>query len=709
MFSKKHYRMQVDFRDCGVACLAMILGYYGSDYSLAYLRTLSQTNLNGTTAYGLVKAGQELGLACQPLKLDLEQLQETVVQNPALVHVIKEGKFPHYYVVYQVTDTAVFLADPDPQVGLVRRSHAEFLQEWTGVALFFEPGVDYQPCQRREATFWSLLALLFQMKGLFFLIVLVSLGLTLLTILSSYGLQWIVDGYLPQGRMEAISQLSLWLLVAALLQALLQFCKQYPLLLLSRRLSLKLLEDYLSHVFGLPLSFFATRRSGEILSRFTDANQIIEALASLSLTLLLDGLTLVSLILALAWQSPQLFLLALVLVPLYILLFFAFQKKFKSYHQDQLEAGSQLSSSLMDHIKGMETLKALGLEDGALAQNQGYLESFWDKVCTYSCAEQLQSALKSALQLGTTVAIFWWGSRLILTGHLSLGQLLTFTSLLAYFTGPLENLLQIQVQVQKAQVAYQRLQEVYQVPLEEQGDRQSLTRARGALRLDQVSFAYDYGSPLLKDLTLDIPPGQKLGILGLLGCGKTSLAKLLVGFYQPLEGQVLWAGQDLSCLHPQELRRQVQYVAQDAGLFQGTLRENLLWAAAAETVEADLWAALELVEAVDFVQLLPLGLDTLVGTDGTALSTGQIQRLALARSLLTGASCLILDEATSHLDPETEERVFDRLLALDQTLIVITHRLELAQKLERIVVLADGCLKETGEKEAIYLGQESGF
>ncbi|MBF0698967.1 cysteine peptidase family C39 domain-containing protein [Streptococcus danieliae] len=137
MFSKKHYRMQVDFRDCGVACLAMILGYYGSDYSLAYLRTLSQTNLNGTTAYGLVKAGQELGLACQPLKLDLEQLQETVVQNPALVHVIKEGKFPHYYVVYQVTDTAVFLADPDPQVGLVRRSHAEFLQEWTGVALFF--------------------------------------------------------------------------------------------------------------------------------------------------------------------------------------------------------------------------------------------------------------------------------------------------------------------------------------------------------------------------------------------------------------------------------------------------------------------------------------------------------------------------------------------------------------------------------------------
>lgn len=229
------------------------------------------------------------------------------------------------------------------------------------------------------------------------------------------------------------------------------------------------------------------------------------------------------------------------------------------------------------------------------------------------------------------------------------------------------------------------------------------------MRLDQVSFAYDYGSPLLKDLTLDIPPGQKLGILGLLGCGKTSLAKLLVGFYQPLEGQVLWAGQDLSCLHPQELRRQVQYVAQDAGLFQGTLRENLLWAAAAETVEADLWAALELVEAVDFVQLLPLGLDTLVGTDGTALSTGQIQRLALARSLLTGASCLILDEATSHLDPETEERVLDRLLALDQTLIVITHRLELAQKLERIVVLADGCLKETGEKEAIYLGQESGF
>ncbi|MBF0805688.1 MULTISPECIES: peptide cleavage/export ABC transporter [unclassified Streptococcus] len=695
MFSKKDYRMQVDWKDCGVACLAMILSYYGSDYSLAYLRTLTKTGLNGTTAFGLVKAGEALGLMCQPLKLDLENLASAVMVKPVLVHVVKEGKFPHYYVVYQVTDSSIYLADPDPTVGLVEYSQAEFLKEWTGVSLLFEPGPEYQAQQRGETSFWSLFRLLFQERRLFGAIVTLSLCLTLLTILSSYGLQWIVDVFLPKNRMDWISQLSLCLLFAAGLQALLQFGKQYPLVLLSRQLSLKLLEDYLSHVFGLPMSFFATRRSGEILSRFTDANQIIEALASLSLTLILDGFTLISLSIALVWQSRQLFLLALLLIPLYTFLFFAFQKKFKDYHQNQLEAGSQLSSSLMDHLKDMETLKALAIEERALVQNKDYLENFWDKVCAYSCVEQIQAALRHALQVGTTVVIFWWGSHLILSGHLSLGQLLTFTSLLGYFTGPLENLLQIQVQVQKAQVAYQRLQEVYQVPLEKQTPHELEVGDQSGLLVQNVDFAYDYGSLLLKSVTLEIPPGQKLGILGVSGCGKTSLAKLLVGFYRPLEGEVKLAGQDLSAINPHALRRQVQYLAQNAGLFQGTVRDNLLWAAADGMKEAGLWEVLALVEAADFVAALPLGLDTQVGTDGTALSTGQIQRLALARTLLTGADYLILDEATSHLDSETEERVFERLLALDKTLVVITHRLDLAQRLERIVLLENGEVKTT--------------
>lgn len=695
MFSKKDYRMQVDWKDCGVACLAMILSYYGSDYSLAYLRTLTKTGLNGTTAFGLVKAGEALGLMCQPLKLDLENLASAVMVKPVLVHVVKEGKFPHYYVVYQVTDSSIYLADPDPTVGLVEYSQAEFLKEWTGVSLLFEPGPEYQVQQRGETSFWSLFRLLFQERRLFVAIVTLSLCLTLLTILSSYGLQWIVDIFLPKNRMDWISQLSLCLLFAAGLQALLQFGKQYPLVLLSRQLSLKLLEDYLSHVFGLPMSFFATRRSGEILSRFTDANQIIEALVSLSLTLILDGFTLISLSIALVWQSQQLFLLGLLLIPLYTFLFFAFQKKFRDYHQNQLEAGSQLSSSLMDHLKDMETLKALAIEERALVQNKDYLENFWDKVCAYSCVEQIQAALRHALQVGTTVVIFWWGSHLILSGHLSLGQLLTFTSLLGYFTGPLENLLQIQVQVQKAQVAYQRLQEIYQVPLEKQTPQELEVGDQSGLLVRNVDFAYDYGSLLLKSVTLEIPPGQKLGILGVSGCGKTSLAKLLVGFYRPLEGEVKLAGQDLSAINPHALRRQVQYLAQNAGLFQGTVRDNLLWAAADGMKEADLWEVLVLVEAADFVAALPLGLDTQVGTDGTALSTGQIQRLALARTLLTGASYLILDEATSHLDPETEERVFERLLDLDKTLVVITHRLDLAQRLERIVLLENGEVKTT--------------
>lgn len=600
-FGKRHYRPQVDQMDCGVASLAMVFGYYGSYYFLAHLRELAKTTMDGTTALGLVKVAEEIGFETRAIKADMTLFDLPDLTFPFVAHVLKEGKLLHYYVVTGQDKDSIHIADPDPGVKLTKLPRERFEEEWTGVTLFMAPSPDYKPHKEQKNGLLSFIPILVKQRGLIANIVLATLLVTVINIVGSYYLQSIIDTYVPDQMRSTLGIISIGLVIVYILQQILSYAQEYLLLVLGQRLSIDVILSYIKHVFHLPMSFFATRRTGEIVSRFTDANSIIDALASTILSIFLDVSTVVIISLVLFSQNTNLFFMTLLALPIYTVIIFAFMKPFEKMNRDTMEANAVLSSSIIEDINGIETIKSLTSESQRYQKIDKEFVDYLKKSFTYSRAESQQKALKKVAHLLLNVGILWMGAVLVMDG-------------------------------------------------------------------------------------------------------KMSLAKMMVNFYDPSQGEISLGGVNLNQIDKKALRQYINYLPQQPYVFNGTILENLLLGAKEGTTQEDILRAVELAEIREDIERMPLNYQTELTSDGAGISGGQRQRIALARALLTDAPVLILDEATSSLDILTEKRIVDNLMALDKTLIFIAHRLTIAERTEKVVVLDQGKIVEEG-KHADLLAQ----
>ena len=702
-FKKKHYRQQVDMRDCGVAALAMVFGYYGSYYSLASLREKAKTTADGTTALGLVKVAEELGFETRAFRADRTLFDLEGVSYPLIVHVIKDGRLPHYYVVYKKDKKYLYIADPDPKVKMTKLTIEEFEKEWTGIVIALAPTPAYQPSKEKKNGLLDFVPLLFKQRQLVLHIVLATLLVTLINIVGSYYLQSIIDTYVPDQMKQTLSVISLGLIVVYILQQVLTYAQDYLLLVLGQRLSIDVILSYIKHVFQLPMSFFATRRTGEVVSRFTDANRIIDALASTLLSIFLDLSIVLILSVVLFSQNAHLFFLTILLLPIYAVIIFAFMKPFERLNNETMEANSVLSSSIIEDINGIETIKSLTSERSRYQKIDSEFVDYLKKSFAMSKAESLQKGLKHLAQLILNVLVLWLGAHLVMKQELSLGQLITYNTLLVYFTGPLENLINLQTKLQAARVANTRLNEVYLIDSEfaEKKPLQKRESLDGDLVFEGVDYKYGFGANVLTDISLTIKKGSKVSFVGISGSGKTTLAKMMVNFYQPNKGTIRLGGTDIQQVDKTLLRQQINYLPQQPYVFNGTILENLLLGAREGTSQEDILRAVEIAGIREDIERMPLNYQTELTTDGMGISGGQRQRIALARALLTDAPILILDEATSSLDILTEKKIVDRLMALDKTIIFIAHRLTIAERSEKVFLMDQGRLKEEGSHEEL--------
>ncbi|VQR99344.1 competence factor transporting ATP-binding protein/permease ComA [Streptococcus pneumoniae] len=543
-------------------------------------------------------------------------------------------------------------------------------------------------------------------RGLIANIVLATLLVTVINIVGSYYLQSIIDTYVPDQMRSTLGIISIGLVIVYILQQILSYAQEYLLLVLGQRLSIDVILSYIKHVFHLPMSFFATRRTGEIVSRFTDANSIIDALASTILSIFLDVSTVVIISLVLFSQNTNLFFMTLLALPIYTVIIFAFMKPFEKMNRDTMEANAVLSSSIIEDINGIETIKSLTSESQRYQKIDKEFVDYLKKSFTYSRAESQQKALKKVAHLLLNVGILWMGAVLVMDGKMSLGQLITYNTLLVYFTNPLENIINLQTKLQTAQVANNRLNEVYLVAseFEEKKTVEDLSLMKGDMTFKQVHYKYGYGRDVLSDINLTVPQGSKVAFVGISGSGKTTLAKMMVNFYDPSQGEISLGGVNLNQIDKKALRQYINYLPQQPYVFNGTILENLLLGAKEGTTQEDILRAVELAEIREDIERMPLNYQTELTSDGAGISGGQRQRIALARALLTDAPVLILDEATSSLDILTEKRIVDNLMALDKTLIFIAHRLTIAERTEKVVVLDQGKIVEEG-KHADLLAQ----
>lgn len=682
--SKYPYISQVDQRDCGVAALAMILKHYGSSYSLAYLRELAQTSREGTSALGLVEAAKQLGVETQAIRADLDLFKQESLSYPFIAHVVKEGGLQHYYTVFGQIKGKLVIGDPDPSKKVIKMPLEEFAKEWTGVALFFVPGETYTKYKEDVPGLLSFLPILFRRKGLIAVIVLLSFLVTLVNIIGSYYLQSIIDRLIPQGANHLLTMISLGLCISYLAQQVFTFFKDYLLHRLGNYLSITVILPYIKHVLSLPISFFSSRRTGEITSRFGDANTIIDALASTILSIFLDVTIVMTLAVALIVQNQSLFVMTLTVVPLYVLIILAFYKLFEKENYQLMEANSQVNTAVIDDLRGIETLKSLRVEDRRYREIEVKFHDYLKKSLSKAKWQLTQDGLKTGVQLVSNVFILWYGAQLVMEGQLSAGQLITYNMLLNYFTTPLINIINLQSKIQQAKVANNRLQEVYVVDKEEKGKLKELSFKQLALK--GVSHRFSYQQETLSKIDLTIHKGEKIALMGKSGSGKTTLAKMLSGYYTKSSGHVTL---DKDAIGHAELRQMVTYVPQQTYVFTGTILENLMLGFEGEVDEKELLKVCQQADILKDIQKMPLGFQTQVSEDG-GLSGGQKQRLAIARALLSKQPILIFDEATSGLDSDTESRVMANLAKIKRTMIFIAHRNSVRQHVSRVVTMVSG-------------------
>ncbi|KRL88873.1 peptide cleavage/export ABC transporter [Lactobacillus kalixensis] len=700
---KSIYIPQVDESDCGVACLAMILKKYHSRVSLAHLRHEARTNLEGTTALGLVKTAEKFNLKTEAFKADMSLFDETDIQYPFIVHVLKQGELLHYYVVLKNAKNYLLIADPDPSVGVVKMSKDKFAGEWTGIVLFMVPNDDFEPIKEKKRNLWSLFPYMFKQKKLVTNIILAALLMTIISICSSYFLQGLIDTYIPNGTYQTLSILAIGLLVAYVFNSIFSYGQNFLLNVLGQRLSIDLNLQYIRHIFELPMEFFVTRRTGEITSRFSDASRIIDALASTVISLFLDLSIVIVMGIVLAVQNMTLFVITLLSLPIYAIVILGFTKKFEKMNNDQMESNAVLSSSIIEDIQGIETIKALNSEDVRYRRIDSQFVDYLKKAFRYSKTESLQSALKTFIRLSLNVIILWVGARIVMNGQMSIGQLMTFNALLAYFVDPLQSIINLQPTLQSANVAQNRLNEVYMVKSEFQENAQvkDTKQLDGDIEYHDVDYHYGYGEDVLKDINLQIKQNDKLTIVGMSGSGKSTMVKLLVEFFSPSKGKVTVNGFDTTNIDKHTLRSYINYVPQTPYIFSGTITENLLLGSR-DVTEEDIVRACKIAEIYDEINNLPLQFETKLDENAKILSGGQKQRLTIARALLSPAKVLILDEVTSGLDTITEKKVVDNLMKLtDKTIIFIAHRLAIAQRTDNIVVIDHGQIVEHGNHEEL--------
>ena len=704
---KRTFIPQIDARDCGVAALASIAKFYGSDYSLAHLRELAKTNKEGTTALGIVKAAKEMSFETRAIQADMSLFEMEDIPYPFIVHVNKEGKLQHYYVVYKNIKDHLIIGDPDPTVKVTKMTKERFASEWTGVAIFLAPAPSYKPHKDKKNGLMSFLPLIFRQRSLIFYIVLASLLVTLINIGGSYYLQGILDEYIPNQMKSTLGIISIGLIITYILQQIMSFSRDYLLTVLSQRLSIDVILSYIRHIFELPMSFFATRRTGEVISRFTDANSIIDALASTILSLFLDVSILIIVGSVLLVQNTNLFLLSLISVPIYIIIIFAFMKPFEKMNNDVMQSNSMVSSAIIEDINGIETIKSLTSEETRYQKIDSEFVDYLDKSFKLSKYSILQSSLKQGAQLILNIVILWFGAQVVMTGKISIGQLITFNTLLSYFTNPLENIINLQTKLQSAKVANNRLNEVYLLESEFQ-NTQTLTGSQflaGDICFEDISYKYGFGRDTLNNINLTIKQGDKVSIVGISGSGKTTLAKMIVNFFEPYKGRITINNNDLKMIDKKVLRQHINYLPQQAYIFSGSILENLTLGANQMISQEDIIKACEIAEIRQDIEQMPMGYQTEL-SDGAGLSGGQKQRIALARALLTKAPVLILDEATSGLDVLTEKKVIENLMDMsDKTIIFVAHRLSISERTNQVIVLNQGKVIETGSHQELMTKQ----
>lgn len=674
--------MQTEAAECGVACLAMIVGYHGQPCEITELRRHLSVSLKGTSLKHLVGMAERLGFAARPLRLELAELCQ--LSTPCILH----WDLHHFVVLAKVTGDAIVIHDP--AVGVRRLPMAAVSRHFTGVALELTPVGELAPAKEPERVrLRSILGRVVGLRRSLGQLLALALAIEVFAVMGPLFMQWVVDHALVGGDRDLLLVLALGFGMLLLLRTMVSAMRGWIVIVLGASLKVQGRTNIFSHMINLPASYFEARHLGDVVSRFCSQDAILQAITTDVVEAVLDGL-LVGVTLAIMFMfAPTLTFVAIAGALLYGLLRWVSYTPLRLASAEAIVWGARRDSHVLETLRGVKTIKLFNAQDSRRAHWMNLLIEATNRQLT---TQKLQLLVRTGngLLIGTlAILVVWMGANLVLEKQMSIGMLLAFIAYKDQFFTRVSNLIDRAVELTMLRLHAERLADIALTKPEPRGAPAdaSETARPVAIEVRNLRFRYSETDPWVLDrLSFRIEPGETVAIVGASGCGKTTLLKILASLLTPTEGELLVDGQSLASLGTMRWRSMIGVVMQDDQLFAGSVADNICFFSD-QPDKRRIEDCARLAALHDEIAAMPMGYHTLIGDMGTVLSGGQKQRVLIARALYRQPGVLLLDEATSDLDVTNEKLVNAAIRATRVTRVIVAHRPETIRSADRVIDL----------------------
>lgn len=709
-----HYK-QLDQMDCGPTCLRMIAKHYGRNYSLQRLREISGINREGVSLLGISEAAEKIGFRTTGIRITLDKLLE--IELPCVLHWNQK----HFVVLYKIAPKRskgwVFYIS-DPAKGLVEYTESEFLKHWLstqnnghseGIALMISPSPDFykqggDPEKGLNLTY--MLGYLFKYKQLIVQLF-VGLGVgSLLQLILPFLTQSVVDVGINTRNLNFVYIILIAQTMLFLGRMSVDFIRSWILLHITTRINISILTDFLIKLMKLPMSFFETKMTGDIMQRMSDQGRIQSFLTGSSLSTVFSLFNLVVFAFVLAYYNVNIFIIFLVSSVLYSLWVVFFLKKRRELDFKRFDISSENQSNIVQLIGGMQEIKLNNCEQQKRWEWERIQAGLFKFSVKSLALGQYQQFGAFFINEGKNILITFMVAKSVIDGQLTLGGMMAIQYVVGQLNSPIEQLLGFLQQFQDAKISLERLNEIHEMQDEEPVDQQFLKELplNKSISLQNLSFTYPGAGnePVLQNISLNIPQGKTTAIVGMSGSGKTTILKLLLRFYEAQKGEIKVGSTYIQQIGYRYWRGKCGIVMQDGFIFSDTIARNIAVGDEYPDMEK-LLHAIKVANIGDFIEELPLGLNTKIGAAGNGISQGQRQRMLIARAVYKNPEYIFFDEATNALDANNEKVIMENLETFfkDRTVVVVAHRLSTVKNADNIIVLDKGVIIEQGTHQEL--------
>lgn len=666
---------QEGLKDCGVSCLLMIVRYYKGNLSIERLRDLTRTNKNGTSAYNLVNAANQIGFDAHGIKCELSDFNNIVL--PCICHVVIDNSYKHFVVVYEVNFEKGYLVVADPGLSIRKISFDDFNKIWSGVVITLYPNASI-PYTKDIKVSEFIFKNVVRFKSELILLILLSFIIICLKIISSFYFKFIIDGInVSKDYLKSLFFVFLFLSIA---KNIINYFRNKFLIILNSKLDFSLTLDAFRRIISLPYHYYHNRTSGEIISKINDLGNSRDAISKICVCLFIDLPIVVISSTFLIKMNFTLFIITFIVFVLYLFLSFIYNKIYTKYIYDIKNKKEQINSFMFESINGFETVKGINIEGKIIDKFNRKYTSLLNKIYLLQGHINIQGILKDLFNDIGNILIIFIGSLLVFDNKFDIGSLVTYTSMVVYFLEPIRNIVDLDFSFKESRESISRVISLY----ENYSDKGVLNFKNGLIEIKNLSFTFDNKKDVLCNINLVINKGEKILLYGASGSGKSTLLKLLMHYYDVPRGCIFISGNDINDYKISSLRKNISYVSQNEILFNDSLINNLKFYGN---------DVVSISKCFKFNEIMDndLGFNMMIEENGFNLSGGQRQRVVLARTFMKQAPVILIDEGLSQIDDSLEREILTNVFdKYDSTIIIVSHRLSNTDLYDRVIHFVGG-------------------